>query len=84
MIESDHDLLIRIDAHLNSIVKWQEEHSVLDEKRFSNIDSKLVSAHKRMDILFKVFNMVTGAWTFIGIIGTVVGVIVGIHKVGWW
>ena len=84
MNETDHDLLIRIDINLVAFNTSFQEHIIQDAKQFGLLDIKVSAAHTRLDAIAKSFAMIAGAGSLIGIVGLIIGIVVGIHTLGWW
>ena len=82
MTESDHDLLIRIDTNHIAFNRVFQEHIIQDAKEFANIDLKVSAAHRRIDSISKVFSMMAGVGSFLGIVSLIVGIMIGLRQVG--
>lgn len=84
MNESDHDLLIRIDTNLVAFNKVFLEHTNQDAKEFGKIDLKITSAHKRIDSLIRVRDMVSGAIALVGFLSLILGIVFTAHRMNLW
>lgn len=84
MNESDHDLLIRIDTNLVAFNKSFLEHVTQDAKEFGKIDLKITAAHKRIDSLIRVRDMVSGATALIGFMSLVLGILFTARRMNLW
>ena len=84
MNESDHDLLIRIDANLIAFNKQFQEHVIQDAREFAKLETSLGAAHRRMDYIGRVFTMCSGVGSFLALIGLITGILLSVRKMGWW
>lgn len=68
--QSDHDLLIRIDANIEGMKKWMVTHETKDDSNFTNVMAKVNSLYNWR------------AWTLGGIaaFGFVITIVVTLHK----